>query len=41
VLVHLDRKKYSTIFFKRLNRLDLEIHEVDHQERFVVDMDGT
>jgi hypothetical protein len=24
---------------KRLNRLDLEIHKVDHQERFAVDGD--
>jgi hypothetical protein len=27
--------------FERLDRLDLEIHEVDHQERLTVDRDIT
>jgi hypothetical protein len=27
--------------FERLDQLDLEIHEVDHQERLVIDEDVT
>jgi hypothetical protein len=32
---------HSTLMttFKRLNRLDLEIHKIDHQERLTVDGD--
>jgi hypothetical protein len=31
----------SINIFKRLNRLDLEIHKISHQERLAVDSDVT
>jgi hypothetical protein len=34
-------EKNIQLFFLRLDRLDLEIHEVDHQELFIVDMNVT